>query len=193
MVEIDGSLGDRSGQILRTSFSPSLITQTPFRLTNIRASSVCSGSNRTTVRGAAEPGSADVTGDSSGSTELEFCRPISFDFAFGREGCIVTAGSLSPALEMRQRLGIADFDCPYTANAWRHAGRDWLLSSIVGHSLSMRVPEPATQYIGYRLNLLGVRVYRGHCHLVARVANDWVPIGSHRSDNGSDRSSRRRF
>jgi RNA 3'-terminal phosphate cyclase (ATP) len=36
MLEIDGSFGEGGGQILRTSLALSLITQTPFRIVNIR-------------------------------------------------------------------------------------------------------------------------------------------------------------
>ena len=45
----------------------------------------------------------------------------------------------------------------------------------------MRVTNKDQQCIGYRLNLLGVRAYRDHCQLVARVGEEWVPIGSPRS------------
>jgi hypothetical protein len=45
----------------------------------------------------------------------------------------------------------------------------------------MRVVNTGKHYIGYRLNILGVRVYRDYCQLVARVADDWVTIGSPRN------------
>ena len=37
MTELDGSLGEGGGQILRTSLALSLVTGKPFRLRNIRA------------------------------------------------------------------------------------------------------------------------------------------------------------
>ena len=37
MIEIDGSLGEGGGQILRTSLALSLVTCRPFRIFNIRA------------------------------------------------------------------------------------------------------------------------------------------------------------
>ena len=44
----------------------------------------------------------------------------------------------------------------------------------------MRVVNKELQCIGYRLNLLGVRVYRHHAQLVARSRGEWVPIGPSR-------------
>ncbi|MGA2106276.1 MAG: RNA 3'-terminal phosphate cyclase, partial [Syntrophorhabdales bacterium] len=37
MVEIDGSLGEGGGQIIRTSLSLSALTNTPFLIANIRS------------------------------------------------------------------------------------------------------------------------------------------------------------
>jgi hypothetical protein len=37
------------------------------------------------------------------------------------------------------------------------------------------------QWIGYRLNILGLRVYREYCQLVARSGNDWLTIGPMKS------------
>jgi RNA 3'-terminal phosphate cyclase (ATP) len=96
VIEIDGSFGEGGGQILRTSLSLSLITQTPFRLTNIRTRRKKPGlqrQHRTAVRAAVELGSAEVTGDELGSTVLEFrpgkVNPGDYRFAIG------TAGSTS--------------------------------------------------------------------------------------------------
>jgi hypothetical protein len=41
----------------------------------------------------------------------------------------------------------------------------------------VRVVNKQLQCIGYRLNLLGVRVYRHHAQLVARSGGEWVTIG----------------
>jgi hypothetical protein len=46
----------------------------------------------------------------------------------------------------------------------------------------VRVPDQAANYIGYRLNILGVRVWRDHCQLVAADGRgQWTPIGAPRS------------
>ena len=96
MIEIDGSFGEGGGQILRTSLALSLITETAVRLKNIRVKRQKPGLRRqhlTAVRAAAEVGSAHVTGDAVGSTEIEF-RPrkvIAGEYNFS----IGTAGSTS--------------------------------------------------------------------------------------------------
>jgi hypothetical protein len=41
----------------------------------------------------------------------------------------------------------------------------------------MRIVHEAEQCIGYKLNLIGIRVYREHCQLVARIDGTWLPIG----------------
>ena len=42
----------------------------------------------------------------------------------------------------------------------------------------MRVPNPDEKCIGYRLNILGVRVWKDHCQLVARDSRGaWTPFG----------------
>src|SRR5688572_15774665 len=75
MLVIDGSFGEGGGQILRTSLALSLITQTPFRIVNIRRNRSKPGLRRqhlTAVRAAAQIGNADLEGDSLNSTELAF-------------------------------------------------------------------------------------------------------------------------
>jgi RNA 3'-terminal phosphate cyclase (ATP) len=75
VLEIDGAFGEGGGQILRTSLALSLITQTPFRVTDIRSRRQKPGLRRqhlTAVRAAASIGQARVTGDAVGSSELTF-------------------------------------------------------------------------------------------------------------------------
>lgn len=74
-VTIDGSQGEGGGQILRTSLSLSAITQTPFRMVNVRAKREVPGLKRqhlTCVRAVAEICGAQVEGDEAGSLALSF-------------------------------------------------------------------------------------------------------------------------
>ena len=65
MLTIDGSVGEGGGQILRTTLSLSLITQTPVRITSIRKGRARPGLMRqhlTSVQAAAQIGRAEVRG-----------------------------------------------------------------------------------------------------------------------------------
>jgi RNA 3'-terminal phosphate cyclase (ATP) len=100
LLDIDGSQGEGGGQILRTSLALSLITQTPFRIHNIRANRDKPGLRQqhlTAVKSAAQVGQAEVTGAAVGSRELVFCpgpiRPGEYHFDIG------TAGSATLVLQ----------------------------------------------------------------------------------------------
>jgi hypothetical protein len=41
----------------------------------------------------------------------------------------------------------------------------------------MKVTDPTTRLIGYRLNILGVRITEKYCQLVAKTAEGWTTIG----------------
>jgi RNA 3'-phosphate cyclase len=99
-VEIDGSLGEGGGQVLRTSLTLSLITGQPIHLFNIRLRRAKPGlqpQHLTALRAAAAVGTAAVTSASLGSQELTFLphaiRPGSYRFDIG------TAGSTSLVLQ----------------------------------------------------------------------------------------------
>lgn len=75
MLEIDGSMGEGGGQILRTALSLSLHLQQPFRLINIRRSRRNPGLQRqhlAAVQAAARIGRAEVEGAELNSIELRF-------------------------------------------------------------------------------------------------------------------------
>jgi RNA 3'-terminal phosphate cyclase (ATP) len=66
MLQLDGSIGEGGGQILRTALSLSLLTGKPFQLINIRAGRKKPGLMRqhlVCVQAAKAIGQAKVTGD----------------------------------------------------------------------------------------------------------------------------------
>jgi len=95
-VEIDGSVGEGGGQILRTSLSLSCITGRPLRIFNIRKGREKPGlmpQHITCVNAVSKIANADVSGNEVGSTELLFTpRKITpGEYIFD----IKTAGSIS--------------------------------------------------------------------------------------------------
>ena len=106
MIELDGSLGEGGGQILRTSLSLSMITGQPFRIINIRAGRAKPGLLRqhlVAVQSAAAVSGAQVTGAELGSTTLEFIPSGiyggTYQFAIGSAGsCTLVLQTLIPAL-----------------------------------------------------------------------------------------------
>lgn len=99
-IDIDGSLGEGGGQILRTSLALSLVTGQPFRITGIRAGRKKPGILRqhlTAIRAAVEVSDGVADGAELGSRELVFrpgqVRAGAFQFAVG------TAGSATLVLQ----------------------------------------------------------------------------------------------
>lgn len=111
MIEIDGSLGEGGGQLLRTALSLSSICQKPFRIYNIRKGRKTPGlkpQHLLCVQALKEVCCAKVRGDCKGSEEITFlpgpARGGDYDFR------VTTAGSTSlvlqailPALVMAKR------------------------------------------------------------------------------------------
>jgi len=108
MIQLDGSMGEGGGQILRTALGLSLVTGRPFTITNIRAARKKPGLMRqhlTAVRAAAEIGCADVTGDAIGSGKLTFIphelNGGQYTFSIGTAGsCTLVLQAILPALLM---------------------------------------------------------------------------------------------
>lgn len=104
ILELDGAIG--GGQVLRTALSLSMITGTPFHITNIRAKRSRPGLLRqhlTAVTAAAQISSAQVEGAQLGSQSLSFTpgtiRGGDYDFAVGTAGsCSLVLQTLLPAL-----------------------------------------------------------------------------------------------
>lgn len=93
MIELDGSMGEGGGQILRTALSLALITGTPFLLRNIRARRSKPGlqpQHLAAVRAASAIGQARVEGDAVGSATLRFepgkVVPGEYTFDIGTAG-----------------------------------------------------------------------------------------------------------
>src|SRR3954463_7734165 len=93
MLELDGSMGEGGGQILRTSLALSLLTGRAFHLRNIRAGRAKPGlqpQHLMSVRAAATIGQAHTHGASIGSSALVFepgqVRAGNHSFAIGTAG-----------------------------------------------------------------------------------------------------------
>ncbi|HRU07429.1 MAG TPA: RNA 3'-terminal phosphate cyclase, partial [Candidatus Brocadiia bacterium] len=105
-IEIDGSMGEGGGQVLRSSLALSLVTGRPFHMTRIRAGRERPGLMRqhlAAVNAAAEVGRADVTGAEIGSQEIHFApqppKPGRYHFAVGSAGsCMLVFQTVFPAL-----------------------------------------------------------------------------------------------
>ncbi|MBZ5694663.1 MAG: RNA 3'-terminal phosphate cyclase [Acidobacteriia bacterium] len=100
MLNIDGSIGEGGGQVLRTSLALAVVTGKPFRMTNIRRRRSKPGlmpQHLKAVEAAGAVGMARVEGDRFGSRELIFepggIRSGEFHFDIG------TAGSTSLVLQ----------------------------------------------------------------------------------------------
>jgi RNA 3'-phosphate cyclase len=100
MIEIDGSVGEGGGQILRTSVSLSALTMTPVRVINIRAGRKQPGLRRQHMAGIELTGqlvSADISGLEIGSGEIEFSPRERRSGTFSHD--VGTAGSISLILQ----------------------------------------------------------------------------------------------
>ena len=106
MMEIDGSVGEGGGQILRTSLALSMCTGRPFTLTRIRARRAKPGLMRqhlTCVQAAVAVSGASVQGDELGSGTLAFnpgaVRAGDYAFSVGTAGsCTLVLQTVWPAL-----------------------------------------------------------------------------------------------
>ena len=108
MIEIDGSVGEGGGQILRTSLALSMCTGQPFTLTRIRAGRSKPGLMRqhlTCVNAAKEVCGAEVHGAEMNSQSLSFVpgkvRAGDYSFNVGTAGsCTLVLQTVWPALLM---------------------------------------------------------------------------------------------
>jgi RNA 3'-phosphate cyclase len=93
LIELDGTLGEGGGQILRSSLALSLVTGRAFHLRNVRARRSKPGlqpQHLMSVRSAAAIGQAQLRGASLGSSDLVFepgeVVPGKYDFPIGTAG-----------------------------------------------------------------------------------------------------------
>jgi RNA 3'-terminal phosphate cyclase (ATP) len=106
MLELDGSLGEGGGQIVRSALALSMCTGTPFRIERIRAKRAKPGLMRqhlTAVLAAAEICDAKVEGAAAGSATLQFIpgktKAGDYRFAVGSAGsCTLVLQTILPAL-----------------------------------------------------------------------------------------------
>ncbi len=93
LIQINGSMGEGGGQVLRSSLALSMVTGQPFTIDNIRAGRRKPGLLRqhlTAVKAAAEVSCAHVSGAALGSDSIEFTPgPVnagSYRFSIGSAG-----------------------------------------------------------------------------------------------------------
>ena len=106
MIELDGSVGEGGGQILRSALSLAMITGQAFRIKNIRAKRSKPGLMRqhlVAVQAAAQVCGANLGHANVGSLELEFIpgqlQGGEYEFAIGSAGsCTLVLQTLLPAL-----------------------------------------------------------------------------------------------
>lgn len=111
MLEIDASIGEGGGQVLRTALALSIITQTPIHLKNIRAKRSKPGLMRQhlmCVQASQQISNAQVKGAHIGSSELEFLPNVvnagEYIFEIGSAGStsLVLQTILPPLLLAKQ-------------------------------------------------------------------------------------------
>jgi len=98
VVEIDGSMGEGGGQILRTAVSLAGILRKPLRITNIRARRKEPGlrpQHLQAVVAAAKVSNSSLSGAQVGSTHLEFFPMKQLPHKFAEQIDTGTAGSIS--------------------------------------------------------------------------------------------------
>lgn len=106
MIEIDGSLGEGGGQVLRSALTLAMVTGQPFRIMQIRARRAKPGLMRqhlVAVQAAASISGAQVEGAEVGSHELVFMPGAvqggDYRFAIGTAGsCTLVLQTILPAL-----------------------------------------------------------------------------------------------
>jgi RNA 3'-phosphate cyclase len=168
-IEIDGSLGEGGGQVLRTSLALSLITGKPFHLRKIRAGRAKPGlqaQHLMSVKAAGQIGKAKLRGAGLGSCDLVFepgeVSPGQYHFQIG------TAGATSLVLHtIYLPLALAGGESTVTIEGGTHVN-----ASPCFHFLE-RSWAPCLKALGIHIDLRLERVGfypRGGGAIQARIA-----------------------
>ena len=116
-IDIDGSLGEGGGQVLRTSLALSLVTGKKFRIYNIRAGRQKPGLMRqhlTAIEAAGRVGNATFSGGQIGSSEVTFIPgivvPGNYKFSISTAGSVtLVLQTILPALMIAKRESFLTF------------------------------------------------------------------------------------
>ena len=115
MIEIDGSVGEGGGQVLRSALSLSCLTGKGFRIVNIRENRQKPGlmhQHLVAVRSAARISAAEVAGDMLGSSQLSFLPgavrsgDYSFDIGTAGSATLVLQTVIPPLLAAHGKSGV---------------------------------------------------------------------------------------
>lgn len=154
LVELEGSMGEGGGQILRTALTLSLLTGKSFHLRNVRAGRSRPGlqaQHLACVNSAAAIGQGRTRGASKGSADLEFTPgkvvPGNYHFAIG------TAGAASLVLHtLYLPLALADEPSHVTIDGGTHVPHSpcfhfldstWLgYMTLLGLKMKVRMRRP---------------------------------------------------
>lgn len=153
LIEIDGSLGEGGGQVLRSALTLSLLVQKPFRIRNIRGRRKNPGlraQHLASVQAAAAVGEAQLKGDQLNSQELTF-RPSGLKAGEYRFE-IGTAGSCSLVLQTiflplalagsRSELVITGGTHVAWSPTYDYVDRVWLPAlKLLGYPAEIRMPK----------------------------------------------------
>ncbi len=115
MIEIDGSIGEGGGQIIRTSVAFSAVLQEPIRITNIRAKRANPGlraQHMNAIKAVAELCNATTKGVEIGSKEIEFIpseiktKKLNIDIGTAGSITLVLQALMVPAIYTKETIEI---------------------------------------------------------------------------------------
>lgn len=153
VLEIDGSTGEGGGQILRSALTLSLLTQKPFRITEIRARRRNPGlraQHLAAVRAAKAIGRASAVGDRFESQELTFAPDgihagdYRFDIGTAGSCCLVLQTILLPLAHTgdHSRVNISGGTHVLWSPTFEYIERVWLpMINILGYQADLELHQ----------------------------------------------------